>query len=119
MAEVETYQGGCHCGKVRWELTAALSQGITCNCSICQKTGTILSFVPAASFRLLSGEDALTDYQFNKRHIHHLFCNTCGIRSFARGVGPDGNEVVAVNLRCIDGIDLASIPTTQFDGRSQ
>jgi hypothetical protein len=119
MTEARKYTGGCHCGAVRYEVTFALESAMTCNCSICSKTGTRLTFVPADRFRLLSGEDALTDYQFGKKRIHHLFCKTCGIRSFGRGKGPDGTDMVAVNVRCLDGVDLAAIPTRQFDGRSR
>jgi len=91
---------------------------IACNCSICAKTGTLLTFVPASSFKLLSGEEALTDYQFNRQVIHHLFCNTCGVRSFARGVGPDGSEMAAINARCLDGFDMAQFPIQNYDGKS-
>lgn len=117
--ETTTRHGGCHCGKVRWSLSAPVERGITCNCSICQKTGTVLSFVPAEAFVLEQGEDALTDYQFNRKIIHHYFCSTCGIRSFARGVGQDGKVMVAVNLRCIDDIDLAAVATVAYDGKSR
>ena len=58
------------------------------------------------------------NYQFNKKHIDHLFCKTCGIKSFARGKAPDGNEMVAINLRCIDGVDLMKVPTRPYDGRA-
>lgn len=118
MTETRSYAGGCHCGKVRFEVEADLSQLIACNCSICQKTGSILAFAPAAKFKLVSGEDQLSDYQFNKKVIHHLFCKTCGIRSFARGTAPDGTETVAINVRCLDGIDAASLKPTPYDGRS-
>jgi hypothetical protein len=113
-----TYTGGCHCGAVRYEVDLDLKGAMTCNCSICSKQGAVLTFVPAGAFRLLSGRDALGDYQFNRKIVHHLFCTTCGIRSFARGTGPDGSEMVAINLRCVDGIDLATLPTQAFDGRS-
>jgi hypothetical protein len=81
-------------------------------------TGVILSFVPADSFVLLNGEDHLTDYQFNKKVIHHLFCNICGIQSFSRGVGHDGALMVAVNVRCLDGVDIESLSPKKFDGKS-
>ena len=110
--------GGCHCGAVRYEVDADLDQAIACNCSICLKKGSLLSFVPADRFRLLSGEDRLSDYQFNHRVIHHLFCSTCGIGSFGRGEMPDGSPMVGINVRCIDGIDLAAVQVTEFDGRS-
>ncbi len=114
-----TYMGGCHCGKVRFEVQADLTQtAITCNCSICSKRGHILSFVPAAEFRLTSGEKDLTDYQFNKKLIHHLFCSTCGVGSFGKGVGPDGSETIALNVRCLDNVDLATVKIHEYDGKS-
>ncbi|HET9599154.1 MAG TPA: GFA family protein [Anaeromyxobacteraceae bacterium] len=117
MAE-NTYEGGCHCGAVRYRVTLDLqAPAITCNCSICSKTGTILTFAPAERFQLLSGQEALTDYQFGKKRIHHLFCSRCGIRSFARGVAPDGRAVAAVNARCLDGVDPAALATKPFDGK--
>lgn len=111
-------EGGCHCGKVRYAVEIDLEHLITCNCSICGKTGSILAFAPADKFQLLSGEGSLTDYQFNKRVIHHLFCSTCGIRSFARGTNPDGTASVAVNVRCLDGVDVHALKIeTQYDGK--
>lgn len=112
------YTGGCHCGKVRYSVEADIGSVIACNCSICQKTGTLLTFVPAASFTLLQGEEALTDYQFNRNIIHHLFCNTCGIRSFARGVGPDGSPMAAINARCLDNVETDTFPVHNYDGRA-
>ncbi len=78
----------------------------------------MLSFVPAAQFVLDKGEDNLTDYQFNKNVIHHLFCKTCGIKAFGRGRGPNGMEMVAVNVRCLDDVDPTTLPTQHFDGKS-
>jgi hypothetical protein len=113
-----THTGGCHCGAVRYEVEADLDQAMQCNCSICSKRGHLLSFVPADRFRLLSGDDRLTDYQFAHKVIHHLFCATCGVGSFARGAMPDGAPMVAVNMRCVDGVDLGALKLSQFDGRS-
>ncbi len=118
MADSPTHTGGCHCGRVRFEVATTLGQVMTCNCSICQKTGTWLTFVPAEDFKLISGEADLTDYQFNKMIVHHLFCRTCGVRSFGRGKGPDGREMVAINVRCLDDVDLATMALFQFDGKS-
>jgi hypothetical protein len=115
---MNTYTGGCHCGKVRFEITADLAKAITCNCSLCSKRGHVLSFLPAEQFKLLSGEEALTDYQFNKKIIHHLFCSICGVGSFGRGEGPHG-PTVAVNLRCLDDVDLKTVEITEFDGKSR
>jgi hypothetical protein len=120
MSELQTRSGGCQCGKVRYEVKIDLGKPvISCNCSMCGRAGTLLTFVPKGQFTLLSGDDALTDYQFNKKHIHHTFCGVCGIKSFARGVGPDGGEVVAVNARCLDDVDLEQLKVAKFDGRSR
>lgn len=112
------YTGGCHCGAVRFEVDADLSSTITCNCSMCSKSGMILSFVPADAFTLLQGEDALTDYQFNKKVIHHLFCKVCGVRSFGRGQKQDGSPTVAINARCLDEIDADTLTPHKYDGKS-
>ncbi|MGE3146458.1 MAG: GFA family protein [Pseudorhodoplanes sp.] len=115
---MQTVTGGCHCGQVRFETTADLSQVIACNCSICTRRGFLWSFVPPDRFKLRSGEDSLTEYRFNKKVIQHLFCADCGVESFARGVAPDGKPMVAINVRCLDGIDPATLKTAPFDGRS-
>jgi hypothetical protein len=114
---IQTYTGSCHCGAVRYDVTTELAKVISCNCSMCGRSGTLLTFVPEASFRLLQGEDHLTDYQFNKHVIHHVFCKTCGIKSFARGKGPDGAGMVAINARCLEGVDLGSLEVQAYDGR--
>jgi hypothetical protein len=119
MSEAKEYVGSCHCGNVRYRVTADLSGELaTCNCSMCSRMGWIMTFAPASQFTLEQGEQSLTDYQFNKKTVHHLFCSTCGIRSFARGKRPDGQETVAVNVRCLEGVDPATLKTKQFDGRS-
>lgn len=120
MPENTTFKGGCHCGAVRYQVSGLdLSHTVSCNCSRCSKLGVILSFIPADSFQLLSGEESLTDYQFNKKIIHHLFCKVCGIQSFSRGVGPDGAPTVAINVRCLDGVDIDALAPQKFDGRSR
>jgi hypothetical protein len=118
MPEPTTLQGGCHCGRVRFEATGDLSRVASCNCSICTKRGALWAFVKAPQFRLLQGEDALSDYQFGKKRIHHLFCRSCGIGSFSRGLAPNGEETFAVNVRCLDDIDVAGLTLTPFDGKS-
>ncbi|KZD22788.1 GFA family protein [Tardiphaga robiniae] len=114
---MSTYVGGCQCGKVRYEMTGEIAEVIACNCSRCGKLGTLLTFVPAQNFKLLSGEDATIEFLFNKNVIHHRFCATCGVESFANGKAPNGSEMVAVNVRCIDGIDLDGLQVKQFDGK--
>jgi hypothetical protein len=119
MAETTTYTGGCHCGAVRYRVTTQpIERVVACNCSICSKTGSMLAFVPAAQFELVGEQDTLADYQFGKRRIHHHFCTRCGIRSFARGAMPDGTPMVAVNARCLDGLELGSLTVKPFDGKS-
>ncbi|HYV65964.1 MAG TPA: GFA family protein [Myxococcales bacterium] len=113
-----THRGGCHCGAVRYSVEIDLSKAVTqCNCSICSRTGALLSFVPAGSFTLEKGEDSLTDYQFKKKNIHHFFCKVCGVRSFARGQGRTG-PMVAINTRCLDEIDATALQVQRFDGKS-
>lgn len=119
MSGEKTYEGGCHCGAVRYRVTLALEGAVVCNCSICQKTGSMLAFAPWEQFTLLSGEGALADYQFGKKRIHHLFCTRCGVRSFARGAKPTGEPVAAVNVRCLDGVDLDALKLHRYDGRSK
>jgi hypothetical protein len=119
MSEAKTYTGACHCGKVRYEVTLDLGHVTACNCSICGKKGTLLTFAPAERFKLLTGEDELTHYEFSKKAIDHNFCSTCGVTSFARGRRPtDGKPVIAVNARCLDGVDLATLEIRHFDGKS-
>lgn len=116
-----TYVGGCHCGAVRYEVEADLSQGtIRCNCSICSKARAWLIAVDPAGFRLLRGQDALSDYQFGAKSIHHLFCKHCGIKSFARGDMPDGAKFVAIVVSCLEGVpdaELAAVPVMYINGR--
>ena len=118
MAEVMNYSGGCHCGEVRYDVTADLSGVMSCNCSICQKRGALWVFVTDDKFALRAGGEDLADYQFGKKIIHHLFCPQCGVGSFSRGKAPDGREMVAVNVRCLDDVDVATLSPKPFDGRS-
>lgn len=111
------YQGSCHCGQVAYEVEGEIQGALACNCSMCQRKGSLLWFVPRAQFRLRTPENAAATYTFNKHVIKHRFCPTCGIHPYAEGVDPKGNPMAAINLRCIEGIDLAAIPVQHFDGR--
>jgi hypothetical protein len=113
----KTYTGGCQCGAVRYEVSADIGEVIACNCSRCGRMGFLLAFVPAQDFKLVSGDGATTEYQFNKHVIHHLFCSTCGVQSFARGKRPDGAAVVAINVRCLDQVDPDAFKAKRVDGR--
>src|SRR4051812_34521363 len=119
MSEIKKHAGGCHCGAVRYQVELDLSKPVIgCNCSMCGRAGTLLSFIPESAFTLSSGEGALTNYKFNKMHISHLFCRTCGIKSFARGTGSDGAGMIAVNVRCLDGVDVESLNVTHYNGKA-
>ena len=115
----QTYLGGCHCGRVRFAVTADLDTIAECNCSICTKKGLHFTFILPNSFQLRAGEDNLKEYLFNKHAIKHQSCLDCGVEVFARGTKPDGSEVVALNVSCIDGIELAKLTMTPVDGRSR
>lgn len=113
-----THRGSCHCGKVRFEVEGDIDSALSCNCSICQRKGALLWFVPRDRLRVEAGEDALATYTFNRHVIRHRFCPACGIHPFGEGVDPQGNAIAAINIRCLEGIDLAAIPVHHYDGRS-
>ena len=119
MPDARTFTGGCHCGQVRFECTSDLAMVTACNCSICTKKGLHFAFVAPKSFQLRAGEENLKEYLFNKHAIRHQLCVDCGVEVFARGTKPDGTEVVAVNVSCVDGIDLSKLKMTPVDGRSR
>jgi hypothetical protein len=112
---VTTYEGGCHCGKVRFRVTADLDRVSECNCSMCAKKGYLHLIVPPEQFELLSGADDLTTYEFNTRVAKHRFCRHCGIHSFY--VPRSDPNKIDVNVRCLDGVDVDELPVTRFDGR--
>lgn len=113
------YQGSCHCGKIAFEVEGELSGAMACNCSICSRKGSLLWFVPRDKMTLLTPEDSLATYMFNKHVIKHHFCPTCGIHPFGEGVDQNGNPIAAINIRCLQNIDLESVPVHNFDGRSK
>jgi hypothetical protein len=117
MPETRNFMGGCHCGQVRFEVTTDLAEILSCNCSICTKRGLLITFVTPENFALRAGGEELTDYQFNRKVIHHQFCPVCGVESFARGTKPDGTAIVAVNVRCLEGVDTGTLSPTPFDGK--
>ena len=115
-----TYTGSCQCGAVAFEADLSLDNPVTCNCARCQRLGSVLVFTPRDSFRLLRGDDNLTEYLFNKHLIRHRFCKTCGIEGFALGDMPDGSKMAAVNVNVLDGVDPRAIAARahHHDGRS-
>src|SRR6478672_8059013 len=109
-----THRGGCHCGRVRFEVDAPADlEALDCNCSICRMTGFVHLIVPASRFRLLSGHDDLVEYTFNTGAAKHRFCGHCGIKSFyVPRSHPDG---IDVNVRCLDPGTVRTLHVTPFD----
>ena len=112
------YHGSCHCGGIAFDVEGDLTSAMTCNCSICSRKGAVMWFVPRDNLTLLTPEDAAATYTFNKHIIKHHFCPVCGMHPYGEGTDQQGNRMAAINVRCLDDVDLASIPTQQFDGRS-
>lgn len=114
-----THHLSCHCGAVSLDADIELDNLMTCNCSMCGRTGAIMAFVPVSKLSHVTGEANLTDYQFGPKRIHHAFCKTCGGRPFARGPGHDGQEWAMVNVRCIEGLDVHTLEIARkYDGKS-
>jgi len=110
------YQGSCHCGAIAIEVDAEIDGAMSCNCSICRRRGSLHWFVGRDQLRLQTPETALSTYTFNKHVLQHRFCAVCGIHVYGEGADPQGKMTAAVNLRCIDGIDLEAIPVQHYDG---
>ena len=112
------YKGSCHCGRIAFQVEGTLNGATSCNCSICQRKGTLMWFVPRDQLKLLTRDENASTYTFNKHAIKHRFCPKCGTHPYGEGVDRKGSAVAAINIRCIEGIELESFPVTQFDGRS-
>ena len=113
-----SHRGSCHCGRIAFEAEGQLEKIMECNCSICTKRGSLHWFIPREAFHLLTPDDNLATYTFKKHRIKHRFCSNCGCAPFGEGIAPSGNYMIAVNARCLDGIDLSSLEAGHFDGRS-
>lgn len=112
-----TVTGGCHCGAVRFEIDVPPQvEVLDCNCSMCAKTGFLHLIVAKADFRLMTDPAALTDYRFNTGTAHHLFCATCGIKSFY--VPRSHPDSYSVNLRALDDSGAIEATITSYDGRN-
>ena len=112
------YEGTCHCGAVKFEVTMEPpTKAYACNCSICRRAGWLLGFAKE-NFAVHHAEGAVTDYQFGKKKTHHVFCKTCGCRAYSKGTDKEGKPTLAINLRCIDGLDATKLPVEEFDGAS-
>lgn len=112
------YKGSCHCGNVAFEVEGTLDGVMSCNCSICRRKGALMWFVPRDALKLLTPDSNAATYAFNRHVIRHRFCPTCGIHPYGEGTDPKGNAVAAINVRCLDDVDLGSLRVTEFDGKS-
>jgi hypothetical protein len=112
-------KGSCHCGQITFEVEGAPAQVLECNCSHCSRKGYLLWFVPREQMRMHAAEGDLMTYHFNKHVIDHHFCARCGCAPFGFGTGPDGKATAAINVRCLEDIDLASLTRIPYDGRSR
>jgi hypothetical protein len=112
------YEGGCHCGKVAYEVDGDIAQVTQCNCSICSKRGYLLWFVPRSSLRLSAPVSELSSYTFNKHNIKHYFCPVCGVGPFGLGSDGKGNEMAAINVRTLQDVEPSQLKIVPFDGRS-
>lgn len=114
MSALVTHRGGCHCGRVRFEVDApARIEALDCNCSICRMSGFVHLIVPASRFRLRRGAEFLNEYAFNTGIARHRFCRVCGIKSFY--VPRSNPEGIDVNVRCLDAATIANVAITPFD----
>ena len=112
--ESKTYEGGCHCGAVRFQVIVDKHEAMNCNCSICRKKGFLHLIVPREKFTLLQGEEVLTTYTFNTQIAKHTFCRICGIHSFYR---PRSHpNAIDVNIHCLDEDILSRFKVKFFDG---
>ncbi len=110
------HKGGCHCGRIRFEVEAPEDLEVNeCNCSICRMSGYLHLIVRKESFRLLSGQDDISSYQFNTGVAEHYFCANCGVKSFyVPRSNPDG---YSINVRCLDPGTVKSLSIDKFDGQ--
>jgi hypothetical protein len=109
------YQGGCHCGRVRFELSAQIDTVIDCNCSICTKKGFLHLIVEPQQVHMLSPTDALSLYQFNTKTAKHYFCPVCGISAYY--IPRSHPDKIDVNVRCLEGVELEKLTIVPFNGR--
>jgi hypothetical protein len=110
--------GSCHCGKISLRVDGEIDQVLDCNCSMCRRRGGLLWFVPRDSLHLTGEAQASATYTFNTHRLQHHFCTTCGIAPYSEGVDKDGSPKAAINVRCLDDVDLGALKVIHFDGRN-
>lgn len=113
------HSGSCHCGRIAFTVDGEIARAMACNCSICRRRGSLLAFFPRDAFTLASKEGDYATYRFNSERIAHHFCQTCGVAPFSEATDPkSGQPMVAVNVRCLPGVDLDALEIGHFDGAS-
>jgi hypothetical protein len=111
------HSGGCHCGRVRFEVEApAAIEAVECNCSICSKSGFLHLIVPKSRFTLIQGSESLSIYTFNTGVAKHMFCKSCGVKSFY--VPRSHPAGYSVNVRCLESATIEKITMVAFDGKN-
>jgi hypothetical protein len=110
------YRGGCHCGRVAYEVSGPIERISQCNCSICTKKGYLHWIVSRERFRLLTPQSQLATYRFNSGVAKHCFCPVCGVASFY--VPRSDPDRIDINVRCVEGVELAGLEVVPFDGRN-
>lgn len=106
--QMQSYEGSCHCGAIRFEIQTDFPELTTCDCSICRRKNALMVKVHENQFKLISGQDSLTEYQFHTFTARHFFCKTCGIYPFHRKrVTPD---YLGINVFCLHDFDPDGIP---------
>jgi hypothetical protein len=111
------YQGSCHCGQIAFEVEGDIPEVMSCNCSMCQRKGTLMWFVPRDAIKLLTPPENMSTYTFNKHAIQHRFCPKCGIHPFGEAPSPTGEQMAAINVRCLEGVDISALKVKHYDGR--
>lgn len=112
------HRGSCHCGAIAFEVAGDFSKAVECNCSHCERKGYLLVMVPRDDLVLVTPEDRMATYRFNKHVIDHKFCADCGCAPFGFGVDEEGRRTAAINIRCLEAFDLGAVERIPFDGRS-
>jgi len=112
------HTGSCHCGRISFEVEGEIGTALVCDCSMCQRKGSMLWFVPRDKLKLLTPESAASTYTFNKHVIKHRFCPVCGMHPYGEGVDPKGNPMAAINIRCLENVEIAAIPVQSYNGRA-
>ncbi|MHB2265379.1 GFA family protein [Aliihoeflea sp. PC F10.4] len=112
------HRGSCHCGKTAFEVDGEFTEANECNCSHCSRKGYLLWFVPREQLHLETPLETLSTYKFNRHVIDHHFCPDCGCAPFGLGTAPDGKATAAINIRCLEDVDLTKVKHVPVDGRS-